>query len=200
MGVLGTIISNNSRLVRSERIAGKVKQVTLLNLGRHFWVDQSSWPALRVRIKELMAGQASLAEVDLPKATALEAERIVEQLQLHRAPARSASTIVGKDLITIKQSIPKHADAFGGKSRFSFLGFEFNWRRNRNGATVLKRRTDVLTSAGSNNHVVQGKASACRVAQAYEIAHAVESIDLTLYAKTILLLFKTENSLVGLIC
>jgi hypothetical protein len=29
------------RLVRSERIADKVKQVTLLNLGRHFSVDQS---------------------------------------------------------------------------------------------------------------------------------------------------------------
>ena len=29
------------RLVRSERIAGKVKQVTLQNLGRHFSVDPS---------------------------------------------------------------------------------------------------------------------------------------------------------------
>ena len=77
------------RLVRSERIAGKVKQVTLLNLGRHFSVDQSLWPALCVRIEELMAGQASLVEVNLPKATALEAERIAEQLQLHRAPAGS---------------------------------------------------------------------------------------------------------------
>jgi hypothetical protein len=57
--------------------------------------------------------------VDLPKATALEAERIVEQLQLHRAPARSAPTIVGKDLITIKHSMPKHADAFGGKPQSS---------------------------------------------------------------------------------
>jgi len=79
------------RLVRSERIAGKVKQVTLLNLGRHFSVDQSFWPALCVRIEELMAGQASLVEVNLPTATTLEAERIVEQLQLHRAPPRSAS-------------------------------------------------------------------------------------------------------------
>ena len=79
------------RLVRSERIAGKVKQVTLLNLGRHFAVDPSFWTALCVRIEELMAGQASLVEVDLPTATALEAERIVEQLQLHRAPTQSAS-------------------------------------------------------------------------------------------------------------
>jgi hypothetical protein len=79
------------RLVRSERIVGKVRQVTLLNLGRHFSVDQSFWPALCVRIEELMAGQASLVEVDLPTAAALEAERIVEQLQLHRAPTRLAS-------------------------------------------------------------------------------------------------------------
>ena len=75
------------RLVRSERIDGKVKQVTLLNLGRHFAVDQSLWPALCVRIDELLAGQASLVEIDLPKAAAVEADRITAQLQAHKAPA-----------------------------------------------------------------------------------------------------------------
>ena len=53
------------RLVRSERIDGMVKQVTLLNLGRHFAVDQSLWPAMCVRIDELLAGQASLVEIFL---------------------------------------------------------------------------------------------------------------------------------------
>lgn len=72
------------RLVRSERIDGKVKQVTLLNLGRHFAVDPSRWPALCVRIDELLAGQARLVEIDLPKSAAVEADRIVEQLQLHK--------------------------------------------------------------------------------------------------------------------
>ena len=79
------------RLVRSERIDGKVKQVTLLNLGRHFAVDQSLWPALCIRIDELLAGQASLVEINLPKAAAVEADRIVAQLQLHKAPAVSAT-------------------------------------------------------------------------------------------------------------
>ena len=74
------------RLVRSERIDGKVKQVTLLNLGRHFAVDQSLWPALCIRIDELLAGQASLVEINLPKAAAVEADRIVAQLQSHKAP------------------------------------------------------------------------------------------------------------------
>ena len=79
------------RLVRSERIDGKVKQVTLLNLGRHFAVDQSLWPALCVRIDELLAGQACLVDINLPKAAALEAERITSQLQLHKVPAVSAA-------------------------------------------------------------------------------------------------------------
>jgi hypothetical protein len=37
-----------------------------------------------------MVGQASLVGVDLPKSAALEAERIAEQLQLHRAPTSPA--------------------------------------------------------------------------------------------------------------
>jgi transposase len=73
------------RLVRSERICGKVRQVTLLNLGRHFAVDQSLWPALCVRIEELLSGQASLLQEDLPNSAALEAERIAAQLLLHQA-------------------------------------------------------------------------------------------------------------------
>lgn len=79
------------RLVRSERIAGKVKQVTLLNLGRHFAVSQSLWPALCVRIDELLASQASVVDIDLPKAVAVEAERIAAQLQMHKAPAVPAT-------------------------------------------------------------------------------------------------------------
>ena len=37
------------RLVRSERIGAKVRQRTLLNLGRHFDVARSDWPVLCVR-------------------------------------------------------------------------------------------------------------------------------------------------------
>jgi hypothetical protein len=77
--------------VCSERIDGKVKQVTLLNLGRHFAMDQSLWPGLCIRIDELLAGQASLIEINLPKAAAVETDRIVTQLQLHKAPAIPAA-------------------------------------------------------------------------------------------------------------
>ena len=48
------------RLVRSERVADRVRQVTLLNLGRHFAVAQADWPTLCPRIEEILTGQAGL--------------------------------------------------------------------------------------------------------------------------------------------
>ena len=33
-------------LVRSERVGGRVRQRTLLNLGRHFDIDREHWPLL----------------------------------------------------------------------------------------------------------------------------------------------------------
>ena len=51
------------RLVESKRVEGKVKQITRLNLGRHFDVGQDHWPALCARIEELLQGQAPLVPV-----------------------------------------------------------------------------------------------------------------------------------------
>ena len=45
------------RLVRSERIGDKVRQRTLLNLGRHFDVAQGDWRTLCRRIDEILAGR-----------------------------------------------------------------------------------------------------------------------------------------------
>jgi len=75
------------RLVRSERIGGKVKQITLLNLGRYFPISSEFWPALCDRVDELLAGQASLLEPSLPKAAAMEAEHIAAQLLSRQALA-----------------------------------------------------------------------------------------------------------------
>lgn len=48
------------RLVRSERLGSKVRQVTLLNLGRHFPVEQADWPTLCARLEEILSGQEIL--------------------------------------------------------------------------------------------------------------------------------------------
>jgi len=53
------------RLVRSERVAGKVRQVTLLNLGRHFAVPQSDWATLCARLEEILSGQGALLALSL---------------------------------------------------------------------------------------------------------------------------------------
>ncbi len=58
------------RLVRSERSGGKVRQITCLNLGRHFDVDPDDWPVLCVRIEQLARGQSSF--LDHPLSTKLE--------------------------------------------------------------------------------------------------------------------------------
>ena len=48
------------RLVRTERVGNRVRQITLLNLGRHFAVAQQRWSLLRARIEEIHSGQAGL--------------------------------------------------------------------------------------------------------------------------------------------
>ena len=45
------------RLVRGERIAGKVRQITIFNLGRNFSIKQEDWPILCRRIEQLLQPQ-----------------------------------------------------------------------------------------------------------------------------------------------
>ena len=53
------------RLVASERTGKQVRQLTLLNLGRHFDLPQPDWPRLCARIDALLSGQSAiLAEPD----------------------------------------------------------------------------------------------------------------------------------------
>ena len=48
------------RLVRGERVQGKVRQITVLNLGRHFPTPQEDWPVLCQRIEQLISAQEIL--------------------------------------------------------------------------------------------------------------------------------------------
>jgi transposase len=48
------------RLVASERVGNKVRQRTLLNLGRNFSLPRDKWPQLCARIEQLLYGQTSL--------------------------------------------------------------------------------------------------------------------------------------------
>lgn len=73
------------RLVASQRVDGKPRQMTLLNLGRHFAVDQDLWASLRVRIEQLLSHQTELLPIELPVAVEKAAQRIAAQLIEQRA-------------------------------------------------------------------------------------------------------------------
>ncbi len=74
------------RLVRGERIGGKVRQITVLNLGRNFAIKQEDWPLLCSRIEQLMAPQDVLLPIACPEPLERLAQRYVGQL-IARAPA-----------------------------------------------------------------------------------------------------------------
>ena len=67
------------RLVRSHRVSGKVRQQTLLNLGRHFAIPRDDWPLLCRRLDQILSGQLPL----LPEASTPleeEAQRMAQRL------------------------------------------------------------------------------------------------------------------------
>src|SRR4030065_102244 len=68
------------RLVRSERVGGKVRQITLLNLGRHFPIKQEDWPLLCRRIEEIIGGQAAMTLDIAPEAIERAAQRYAGRL------------------------------------------------------------------------------------------------------------------------
>ncbi|MHB1290847.1 MAG: hypothetical protein ACYCY5_01470 [Sulfuricella sp.] len=68
------------RLVESRRVGGKVRQVTLLNLGRHFPLPKERWPDLCSRIDQLLGAQASLVELAVPETVERLAQRYAAQL------------------------------------------------------------------------------------------------------------------------
>ena len=68
------------RLVRGERIGGKVRQITILNLGRNFAVKQDDWPLLCSRIEQLLQPQDSLLAIQCSDHIERTAQRIFGQL------------------------------------------------------------------------------------------------------------------------
>ncbi len=68
------------RLCESERIGGKVKQRTLLNLGRYFDIHRDDWQPLCSRIEQRLSHQDSLFDIQLPEQLEVLAERYSAQI------------------------------------------------------------------------------------------------------------------------
>lgn len=82
------------RLVRGERIGGKVRQITVLNLGRHFPIQSEHWPLLCTRIEQLLRPQVDLVDIPCPDAIERAAQRYAGQLLVRALPA---AAIVGSN-------------------------------------------------------------------------------------------------------
>lgn len=68
------------RLVETYRSCGKVKQRTLLNLGRHFGIDQEKWHLLTSRIEQILNLQTDFITIELPVLLEKVAHNIVKKL------------------------------------------------------------------------------------------------------------------------
>ena len=75
------------RLCHGQRIEGKVRQKTLLNLGAHFRIDKRYWRALCSRIEALLKGQLELVPMGVAAVVEEEAHRIAELLSARKAVA-----------------------------------------------------------------------------------------------------------------
>ena len=73
------------RLVRTERIGGKVRQITVLNLGRHFPIKSEDWPILCSRLEQLLNPQALIMSLECSESIERAAQRYHAQL-VARAP------------------------------------------------------------------------------------------------------------------
>ena len=141
------------RLVRSERNGSKVRQRTLLNLGRHFEVDPHQWPLLCRRIDELLAGQLPLPS-DCPPILESHAQRITAQLlALERvgtteSPARRATDIQHVDVDSVELIRPRSVgvehvalwamDQLGLRTLFDQLGMGASMRTAAIGSIIAR--------------------------------------------------------------
>ena len=80
------------RLVESRRVGGKVRQVTLLNLGRHFPLAKERWPDLCARLEQRLSGQQALMPMAVMESVERYAQHCFARLVAQGGAATSAGT------------------------------------------------------------------------------------------------------------
>lgn len=121
------------RLVENQRQDGKVRQTTLLNLGRHFSIEREAWPLLCERIQELLGGQPTLGLDPAPQEIEAEARRITARLVERQGEETSAADWETVDIgsvrdmdgrtIGVEHAALSALEALGLPALFDELGF-----------------------------------------------------------------------------
>ena len=101
------------RLVRGERLGGKVRQITVLNLGRHFSVKQEDWPLLCLRLEQLLHPRDNFLPMACSEILEATAQRYFGQLVERAVPPSLAvanpvvpNGAVAADAVTPHPSAP----------------------------------------------------------------------------------------------
>ena len=89
------------RLVESIREGERIRQRTLLNLGRHFDVPRAQWAALVQRIAQLVGGQVDLMPADLDARWEEAAQRYAAQLIRTRASVEEGRSADATDFQSV---------------------------------------------------------------------------------------------------
>ncbi|MDP2751458.1 MAG: hypothetical protein Q8O31_02470, partial [Rhodocyclaceae bacterium] len=79
------------RLVRGERVGTKVRQITVLNLGRNFSVKPETWPLLCSRIEQMLRPSQILFDIPCPEQIESVAQRYVKQIVARALPSEETS-------------------------------------------------------------------------------------------------------------
>ncbi len=96
------------RLVESRRLGGKVKQQTLLNLGRYSSVEKEQWPLLTARLEHLLSAQSDLLPLDLSSELEKVAQTLLSQLHQVGYGAQSPSqSIQSVDIDSLEVNRPR---------------------------------------------------------------------------------------------
>jgi len=85
------------RLVESVRLEGRVRQRTLVNLGRHFEVPREQWAALAQRIEQLLSRQGELIAAELDPQWEEAAQRYSAQVLRAKARLEEGATPLEAD-------------------------------------------------------------------------------------------------------
>ena len=80
------------RLVESRRVGGKVRQITLLNLGRQFPLVKARWPEVCARIEQLLCGQQELMPTTVMDSVERCAQQCFARLVAQGAQATPSAT------------------------------------------------------------------------------------------------------------
>lgn len=95
------------RLVESERVNGKVKQRTLINLGRYFDVPQAKWQSLASRIDQLLTGQSSFLSAELDDDLETLAQRYTAQIIASHSTTSDETQFEAVDISTAEVVRPR---------------------------------------------------------------------------------------------